>query len=92
MARSLPGPPAVPCSATACTACARCPPKHSPPAPKQVWSWKYEQGSYRVASLAETSATSTEGNAVQVGGCCNNSGRPGQGRARRMCVEDVPVA
>lgn len=31
-----------------------------------MWSWKYEGGSYRVASLAETSATSTESNAIQV--------------------------
>ena len=34
----------------------------------QVWSWKYENGRYRTASLAETSATSTVSNAVQVGG------------------------
>ncbi|PRW59045.1 lipo [Chlorella sorokiniana] len=32
----------------------------------EVWSWKYENGGYRTASLAETSATSTESNAVQL--------------------------
>ena len=37
------------------------------PALLQVWSWVYENGAYRTASLAETSATSTESNAVQVG-------------------------
>lgn len=37
------------------------------PALLQVWSWIYENGAYRTASLAETSATSTESNAVQVG-------------------------
>ncbi|KAI7840459.1 hypothetical protein COHA_005761 [Chlorella ohadii] len=32
----------------------------------EVWSWKFENGGYRTASLAETSATSTESNAVQL--------------------------
>lgn len=42
-------------------------PTHSPTHPhRQLWSWKFEAGQYRVASLAETSATSTESNAVQV--------------------------
>lgn len=31
----------------------------------QVWSWVWENGRYRVAPLAETSATSTESNAIQ---------------------------
>lgn len=55
---------------------AAAPPLPPPPLPlcPQVWSWAWEPGSgYRVASLAENSATSTEGNAVQA--------RPMWGRA-----------
>lgn len=60
----------------------------------QVWSWKYENGGYRTASLAETSATSTESNAVQVGCCCRACRQPESkaGRVSRVAAPPSGVS